>query len=387
MKAKVINPKMLGVLLAISIGFISWGVASWAYHQPGIDCTDCHDMHGETSNIKLIAESIDYVQPGGESVEFLVPPGDYADGLDNQDPNPDQICEVCHTNTNYYRTDGTGVEHYPGGDCSTCHSHCDEFLHGAPGTGCDENGCHGYDGGAGTVQSHSTHTEGDADDVKGPMEDCSTCHDTDNYPLFKDGKPLETTTACDDCHSTGGAFGGVAMAKANWTDGIYEADSETLKSGKEQWCATCHDDDPALSKPGEESVSVVVDNPDSQAGWTYASGYSDAYDNDILWIEGAGSASYSVTWTPDIPVGEAGDYDVYVWMRPGGGARTTNAKYTVTYSGGAVSDPIIFDQQVPSADWYWLGNFAFDEGTGGNVVLTDEADGYVIADAVWWDKQ
>jgi hypothetical protein len=83
---------------------------------------------------------------------------------------------------------------------------------------------------------------------------CSDCHDTNNYPDFADGSAsLAATTACDGCHSPGGAFNGtgdldgqnpdtVAFgAKYNWGGGIYDAEGTTLKFGKEKWCVSCHD--------------------------------------------------------------------------------------------------------------------------------------------------
>jgi hypothetical protein len=39
----------------------------------------------------------------------------------------------------------------------------------------------------GTTQSHSTHTENDSDDLKGPFIMCCDCHDTNDYPFFKSG--------------------------------------------------------------------------------------------------------------------------------------------------------------------------------------------------------
>lgn len=179
----------------------------------------------------------------------------YADG----DTTYNGICEVCHTQTIYHRNDGLGESHYPAVRCSICHTHVDNFAEtdhtGKSGPDCE--GCHGHDDGwngggyFGTTLSHSTHTENDSDDLKGPFIDCDVCHDTNDYPFFRSGTDgdgdgkynLSETDVCDSCHSPGGAFDGVndafIGAKNNWTDGVYE--SPTLKSGKEKWCAGCHD--------------------------------------------------------------------------------------------------------------------------------------------------
>jgi hypothetical protein len=76
---------------------------------------------------------------------------------------------------------------------------------------------------------------------------CYTCHADallqcqGTGPVFIDELFLDQTHACDNCHSAGGAFDGVTMAKANWDEGVYEADGTTLKTGMEKWCVTCHD--------------------------------------------------------------------------------------------------------------------------------------------------
>ena len=122
----------------------------------------------------------------------------FADG----DTTYNGVCEVCHTLTTYHRNNAWGDDtHYVANNCISCHRHTDGFAHGGgEGAGCED--CHGKDadnGGAGTTQSHSTHMENDADDLKGPHITCGDCHDTDNYPKFKDGKdlfkPLSVTIA------------------------------------------------------------------------------------------------------------------------------------------------------------------------------------------------
>ncbi|MDY6987280.1 MAG: cytochrome c3 family protein [Thermodesulfobacteriota bacterium] len=174
------------------------------------------------------------------------------------------ICEVCHTSPDvrYYLNDGSGDPHPeytvgeitggpPGTDCTACHRHAGQFGHDG-GFSCDS--CHGQEGGAGTAFSHATHTAGSVPRGPGTAMACNDCHDTNSFPDFADGAvSLAATTACDGCHSPGGAFNGtgdldgqnpdtVAFgAKYNWGDGIYESDGTTLKFDKEKWCVSCHD--------------------------------------------------------------------------------------------------------------------------------------------------
>ena len=133
--------------------------------------------------------------------------------------------------------------------------------HGDPGPGCEP--CHGHDSGyeyapeefsegRGTFISHSTHTENDGDDIRGPFLGCDACHDITNYPYFVSGAgdppyDLTSTDVCDGCHSAGGAYDGIhddhgnsVGAKDHW-NGVYNATGTSLLSGMERWCVGCHD--------------------------------------------------------------------------------------------------------------------------------------------------
>jgi len=43
------------------------------------------------------------------------------------DPTPNGICQVCHTRTTHWRSDGTLANHFNGWDCVTCHPHTQGF--------------------------------------------------------------------------------------------------------------------------------------------------------------------------------------------------------------------------------------------------------------------
>ncbi|MCB2184363.1 MAG: thrombospondin type 3 repeat-containing protein [Desulfobulbaceae bacterium] len=231
------------------------------------------------------------------NVKFFDPNGGFTDpdgnplpgGFINQDSStldPQGICQVCHSQTSYYHADLTGEAHFTG-NCQRCHSHDNGFSHygsGSTGLGCQS--CHGHDSGTeyspgefsqgkGTFQSHSTHTESDADDLKGPLLSCSDCHDVNNFPYFTSGIEydgdgnisLAETDVCDNCHSPGGALNGVDStngsvgAKDSWSTGVYSG--TVLAAGKEGWCDGCHDDAPANSKADNTGVSagnVIGDN-------------------------------------------------------------------------------------------------------------------------------
>ena len=66
-------------------------------------------------------------------------------------------------------------------------------------------------------------------------------------------------------------------------------------------------------------------------------------------------------------------------------SRASNAPYTVNYDGGSQTVPA--DQQTNGAQWNLLGTWTFVAGTSGNVQLTNNANGVVIADAVRFQLQ
>lgn len=178
-------------------------------------------------------------------------------------------CASCHTDK------VPNVTHH-GESCIRCHGH-ESGSYYDPDMQLPYSAGENASQGRGTTQSHSTHTETDSNDLRGPAIYCGSCHDLDNMPLFINqdatgGHSLASTDICDVCHSPGGSFDGVndgaIGAKSNWQEGIYDEDA-SLKSGKEKWCSTCHDESASVI----DSISApnVVGN-DSGA-YTYGTGW------------------------------------------------------------------------------------------------------------------
>ncbi|MBI4744806.1 MAG: hypothetical protein HY776_08355 [Actinobacteria bacterium] len=133
-------------------------------------------------------------------------------------------------------------------------------------------------------QSHQTHfdTEG-----KGPgINDCSVCHANPSPVDFN---------KCNNCHSPNGAFDGVndpdVGAKNNFDEGVYEEDGKTLKIGKEKWCVTCHDDQPAVV--GSQTAPNKAGDNSTYGYYINGHGKSDNYSRmgwqDILGIGNPGA--------------------------------------------------------------------------------------------------
>ena len=191
----------------------------------------------------------------GESpyVRADTPPGTGYDG----------ICEVCHTETAYWKNDGTGAPHYggpgAGEQCLDCHEHTSEFLGEMP-----EDAAH---------ITHTTLVPRGPDPVE-----CEDCHGQGDTVA-----EMAAAGVCNACHSPGGVFDGVNHAdmgaKNNWPDAdvsldslIYEADGTTLKLGKENWCLGCHDFQPANSKIDGTGVNAPNVAGDSAETYGYRIG-------------------------------------------------------------------------------------------------------------------
>jgi hypothetical protein len=121
---------------------------------------------------RLVKTAIDTPNSGSRPVKFFdnAGPNSFADG----DTTFDGVCEVCHTQTNHHRTDGSApgdfdasgsfIGHNDGGNCTDCHQHSAGFR-----ASCDS--CHGYPP---TSGSHSTHFRPVTVDLY--QIECDTCH-------------------------------------------------------------------------------------------------------------------------------------------------------------------------------------------------------------------
>ncbi len=90
-----------------------------------VNCMNCHQAHN-TRNLKGVKEKVRATNFTTIPVKFLRYTGinSFADG----NATNDGICEVCHTQTKYYRRDSVFANHsggynYNGKNCAVCHLH------------------------------------------------------------------------------------------------------------------------------------------------------------------------------------------------------------------------------------------------------------------------
>jgi hypothetical protein len=121
---------------------------------------------------RLIKTAIDTPNSGSKPVKFFdtTGPNSFADG----DTTFDGVCEVCHTQTNHHRNDGSApgdfdesnnfIGHNDGDRCTDCHSHSEGFQ-----ASCGS--CHDYPATSGSHPKHLDPLIADYYNI-----DCSTCH-------------------------------------------------------------------------------------------------------------------------------------------------------------------------------------------------------------------
>lgn len=89
----------------------------------------------------------------------------------------------------------------------------------------------------------------------------------------------------------------------------------------------------------------------------------------------AGNQTY--TFTPSL--GKGGSYDVYGWW-PQDSVHATNTPITIHYLSGSTT--VNVNQRTDGYRWVFLGRYSFAAGSAGTIVISNQANGVVAADAV-----
>ena len=135
---------------------------------------------------------------------------------------------------------------------------------------------------------------------------------------------------------------------------------------------------------------IIVDNADMEflllAGTWKAADYASAHNGELR-FNPAGSGANRAGWRVDSLITAPGTYEVYAWKfeHPFSSVMADDVHYKVRYKNG-ISDWILVDQSTPGDEWLYLGTFMFDASHPQGIMITDNAEGHVIADAIKLDR-
>jgi len=232
------------------------------HHDPALgtatECTQCHTPHG-SRNLRLVKERISTPAGGARPVEFInrngLANGSYASV---NDPGSG-VCEICHTTTRFYRSDGSGQQHFVS-NCIVCHGHEQGFALSISLDDCTV--CHGgivdrmgATGGHGTVDSncqacHQNLLPGEVGQGHRSVPRCAECHldkQTHHDPA------AGTATECTQCHTPHGSpnlrlvresistpAGGVRPVEFTSTNGLADGSYASVSHPGSGVCEICH---------------------------------------------------------------------------------------------------------------------------------------------------
>jgi hypothetical protein len=125
------------------------------------------------------------------------------------------------------------------------------------------------------------------------------------------------------------------------------------------------------------NIEIITDNPETIriGDWWYST-LVPGYYGDNYHYSMKGNGSETATWTFNLTY--AGQWEVYaIWTNRS--SRASNSPYTINHASGSVT--VRVNQQIEGGIWNSLGSYDFEQGES-TVVLSDDADGAVIADAI-----
>jgi RHS repeat-associated protein len=135
-------------------------------------------------------------------------------------------------------------------------------------------------------------------------------------------------------------------------------------------------------EPGTEYVGgIVLDNggggTQATGTWNNSTAISGYVGSDYLTVP-SGTGQNVYTWNIGSQLPQAGNYKLYArWSAYPN--RATNATYTINVAG--TISTVTVNQQQNGGQWYLLGSYALTPNQV-SVSLSDQANGYVIADAI-----
>ncbi|MDF3130443.1 sulfatase-like hydrolase/transferase [Kiritimatiellaeota bacterium B1221] len=138
----------------------------------------------------------------------------------------------------------------------------------------------------------------------------------------------------------------------------------------------------SLLPAGSGSPTTIIDN-NAATGvtftgtWQVSTNSSQHYGSNYHHDQNSGQGSKSVSYALNVPSTQT--YEIFMHW-PADTNRATNCKVSIIHKNGTYETTV--NQKTNGRTWVSLGNFALDAGTGTLTLSNDDADGYVIADAV-----
>ena len=135
----------------------------------------------------------------------------------------------------------------------------------------------------------------------------------------------------------------------------------------------------------DDPFEFTFDNEDAEfielagnwASLSYAGAHGGTFD-----FTGAGTGNKRAAWRVDTVI-DPDTYKVYVWKfeHPYMNSMASNVGFKVGHALGT-SSLIYVDQSAAGDEWIYLGTWDFDNSHPQGVLVTDDANGFVIADAI-----
>lgn len=187
-------------------------------------------------------------------------------------------------------------------------------------------------------------------------------------PNVNNGQKFDQITLTGEDKGSKGFFGDAIILTKEPTivvsDIIIDSDDEGTAAGSE----------PAQYKGNWQQTN---DNLDKAWSLSYRD-YKDAW---AIAYAPPGSGESTATFVPTI--GVAGKYQVYEWHGDITSLNeASNVPYEIRHADGVATGSI--NQSRNYGKWNFLGEFNFNKGTSGYLKITNNANGYVIADAVMY---
>jgi hypothetical protein len=335
-----------------------------------VGCGKCHEPHNVDPNsgwsggggANLIRNDIRL--SNGASAPVVYTPGVLTNGAAGNG-----VCQICHTQTAHYKNDGSGLDHQPGTDCTTCHGHGIGFGGGA------DNSAHMQptdpSGAWGTHNPAAGHTSG-------WTQPCLRCHTSDGYRDYigvdgsdnhMDGTFNATQTnpdlyatgplKCETCHnSSADSLNSVLFVSGLSASGLNRGTAI---------CAQCHEGRESTISVSKKLPAVAETTTtggtqttitSAAAGWT-ANGWANYY---LLFTAGAHTGIYRKISANDASGG-------LTWLTPLPTAVAAGEKFVIVNAGTTGTKPLDATAATSFTNSHYLAAAAILWGTDAKVAM------------------